>query len=285
MMSTAYNQHRRNHLYMIALVATIGAFLFGFDQLIFSGASIFLKQTFGLSSNALGFAGASVILGSIIGAAAGGMLSDRWGRKNGLLLAGILCAVSAIGTAIPQNMFQFNLFRIIGGAGIGIAMVNAPMYLAEIAPARMRGPMVTCNQFVMVLGALCAVLIGWAITEYMDEVWDHTINWRWMFGSELLPVLFLMVGLIFIPESPRWLATQGRHDQALDVLTRLNGHVEAPVLLESINRSIRQGQDVSSRFRDLLTPGIRMAVVIAVGLAVLQHLSGGAALTMDAPII
>jgi SP family arabinose:H+ symporter-like MFS transporter len=284
-MSMPDNQHRHANLYLIALVATIGAFLFGFDQLIFSGASIFLKKTFDLSANALGFAGASVILGSVLGAVVGGILSDKWGRKNGLVLAGILCAVSAVGTAIPRDMLQFNLFRIVGGAGIGLAMVNAPMYLAEIAPSSMRGPLVTCNQFVMVLGALCAVIIGYIIAEHLKDILHYTVNWRWMFGSELVPVIFLMIGLMFIPESPRWLATQGRHDEALAVLTRLNGNTEAPILLESINQSIREEQDEKGRFRDLLMPGIRMALVIAIGLAVLQHLSGGAALTMYAPII
>ena len=274
-------QGSRTYLILIALVATIGAFLFGYDNMIFTGAVIFLKKAFQLSPDQVGWAGSSVTAGCIVGAVIGGWAGNRFGRKKTLILAGLLFGLSAIGTAIPRTIMTFNIFRILGGLGMGVAMVTSPLYIAEIAPAHIRGPLMTINQFVAVVGALISILVGYFLARWMSE----TVNWRWMFASECVPVAMLLMGLAFIPESPRWLIQQGRRTQGLSVLARINGTVKAEAISAEIVESLELEQKKATSYSELLLPGVRIAIVIAIGLAILQQISGGAALSMYGPII
>jgi len=275
-------QGSKSYLYLVVAVATVGGFLFGFDTMIFSGAQLFLQDAFSLNATQLGFAGACVILGCLVGTLLAAIISDTFGRKKTMIFAALLFAVSAIGTALPQNIAQFNFFRIVGGVGIGIAMVISPVYIAEISPRRIRGGLVTLNQIVIVTGALLAVIVGWLLAKYVSP----EVNWRWMFFSECLPILALAVGLMFIPESPRWLVERAQKENALDILTRINGPEIAAVEVREIHESIElEKEQKSVSYGELFLPGVRTAMIIAIGLAILQQFSGGMPLSMYAPII
>jgi len=248
------------YLYSSVLVATVGGFLFGYDTLIISGAVIFLRDHFNLTPAAIGFAGSSIVIGSLIGTLVVGPLSDTLGRKRSLILAALLFGLSALGTALPRTFVQFSLFRIIGGVGMGVAMVISPVYIAEIAPARIRGFLVTLNQFVIVSGALGAVLVGYMLS--------FQGRWRWMFASEFFPAALLLLGLLLVPESPRWLVEKNRLNEALGILTRINGRERAEAEVNEIRGSIAMEEE--SSFSELFRSGVRSALLIAVGLAALH---------------
>ena len=203
------------YLYLVSLVAAVGGFLFGYDLSIISGALPFLKARFALDATRDGWATSSAILRSILGPMAGVWLADAVGRRKTLAIASFCFMASAIGTALPHSLGQFVFWRMFGGVEVGLAAATSPMYMAEIAPAQMRGRPVTVNQLAIVIGINLAV-----IASYLLSFGEH---WRWMFASEVLPILLLMIGLCFVPESPRWLGARKRDDDALDVLSRING--------------------------------------------------------------
>src|SRR5438132_5816600 len=263
------------YLYLSVLVATVGGFLFGYDTLIISGAVIFLRDHFALSPAAIGFAGSSIIIGCLIGTLIVGSVSDRLGRKRSLILAALLFGLSALGTALPRTFLEFSIFRILGGVGMGVAMVISPVYIAEIAPAKIRGFLVTLNQFVIVSGALGAIVVGYMLS--------FEGRWRWMFASEFVPAALLLAGVLLVPESPRWLVERNRLDEALGILTRINGRQQAESELKEIRASIAMEEE--SSYSELFRSGVRFALVIALGLAALQQFSGGMPLSMYAPLI
>lgn len=276
-------RYHNRYLFLVVSVATIGGFLFGYDMMIFVGAELFLEQHFALTKMQLGHAGASVVIGALVGTLIAAVISDTIGRKKTMLLAGILFLVSAIGTALPQTIGQFNLFRILGGLGIGIAMVISPVYLAEIAPRGIRGRLVTFNQIIIVSGSIMAMLVGFFLAKYVS---DPNVNWRWMFASATIPTAALLIGILFIPESPRYLVQSNRIHEALTVLTNINGAAQARIEIQEIEKSIELEEEQSSvSYRELLHPGVRKAMIVAVGLAALQQFSGGMPLTMYAPMI
>ena len=256
------------------MVAAVGGFLFGFDLSIISGAVIFLQKEFQLSPNATGFAVSSAVIGCMLGplVLASG-LSDRLGRKKVMILAALLFGLSAIGTALPRTMVEFNVFRIIGGIGVGVASVVSPMYIAEIAPARMRGRLVLVNQLAIVFGALSSIIVSYFLS--------FNGSWRWMFASECVPVTLLLVGLTFVPESPRWLMEKGRRSEALAVLTRAEGD-NAQKSIADIGKSL---SEETGTYRELFQPGMRTALLIAVTLAVLQQFTGVSPILFYSPII
>ena len=267
------------YMWLVVLVATVGGFLFGYDTMIMSGAMIFIQKEFSLNPSALGFSVGSIIIGTMVGAFIAGWLSDRLGRRKTLMLAATLFMLSAIGTAIPPNVEVFNIFRFIGGLGMGVAMVTSPVYIAEISPARLRGMLVTFNQFIIVFGSIVAFVVNWRLAA--------TGNWRGMMISVAVPTLGLLVGLAFVPESPRWLVGRGRRDEARDILARVSGPSRAETEVKEIADSIEEEKRMEhGSWGELFRPGgIRMALIIAIGLAVLQQLSGGNALTLYAPKI
>ncbi len=265
---------RKSYLYCVAVVAAVGGFIFGYDLSIIAGASLFLKAEFGLTPFWLGFAVSSAVIGCIIGPLAGGGLTDRWGRKKALYLCAVLFGISAIGTALPRTMLEFYIFRILGGMGVGLASIVSPMYIAEVAPASMRGRLVLVNQLAIVVGSLASIIVSYFLSL--------SGSWRWMFASELVPILILLIGLSFIPESPRWFAQKKRNEEARGVLTRIGGPLYADSEMEQIARSLKQK---AGSFADLFRPGLRTALLIALTLAVLQQFSGTSPMLFHTPLI
>jgi sugar porter (SP) family MFS transporter len=272
-MNATENGKRPYLVCLIATVAAVGGFLFGYDLSIISGAMLFLKPEFGLTPDQVGLAIGSALLGCMAGPILGGTLSDRWGRKPTLIFAGLLFAAGAVGTALPANIVQFDLFRFLGGVGVGLASVVSPMFIAEVSPPRIRGALVTVNQLAVVVGLTCAVIVS-----YFLSFGEH---WRWMLASNAVPVPIFVIGLLFVPESPRWMAQKNRPQQALDVLTWIDGRESA----ESEMRDILSADGQQGKWRELFRPGMRFAMLIACTLAVFQQITGASILTMYMPTV
>jgi sugar porter (SP) family MFS transporter len=268
-------EHTSNrYVHLISVVAAVGGFLLTYDIVIMSGAIIFMKDEFHLSSVAVGFAMTSAMIACFFSPSFGGWLSDRLGRKKTLFLAAALFGLSAIGTALPRNIVEFNIFRIIGGFGVGAACIVSPMYIAEISPAPIRGRLVLLNQLANVVGALASYLVAYSLS--------FSGNWRWMFGSTAIPVAIFLCGLIFVPESPRWLVQKNREPEASAILSKIGGAESARLEMVAIRESLIEK---TCKLADLLKPGIRIALLIAVGLAVLQQFDGVTVLIFYAPMI
>ena len=267
--STAY-------VYFVAVVVSLGSFLIGYCLVIISGAIIFLKARFNLNPAEVGFAVSSAAGGCILGPLIGGAIADAMGRRRALTLTGILFAASALGTALPSSMLEFNIFRVIGGMGVGIASAVLPIYLSEIAPARIRGRLVAVYQLAMVIGGLSSVTVSYLLSS--------SGNWRWMLGAQLFPSLGLLIGVIFVPESPRWLVEKHRFEEARRILGKIGGDDYAESEEREIVNFISSDREKAS-FSELLRKGTRIALLIAVGLAVLQQLSGDNIIFLYAPII
>ena len=224
------------YLLLITFVAAIGGFLFGYDWVVIGGAKPFYEAYFHLESDPAlqGWAMASAIVGSFVGVLLSGGLADRYGRKPLIYTAAILFIMSAVGTGMASELDTFIIYRILGGIGIGVASNLAPMYIAEIAPAESRGKFVSVNQLTIVLGILAAQVVNWLIAkpvlagESMLETWNAQEGWRWMFWAGAIPAVVFLVLLFLIPESPRWLYTKGKHEQARRVFLRMGGEEYGP---------------------------------------------------------
>ena len=259
------------YLVLICFVATLGGLLFGYDTAVIAGAIGFLEKHFALEATAEGWAAACALAGCALGAAAVGPLSDRLGRKRALVVSAVLFIVSSIGTAIPQTFWLFVVFRFIGGIGIGAASMTSPMYIAEVSPARLRGRMVSLNQFAIVTGMLLVGVVNYLIARAGTDAWTVDYGWRLMFASGVLPAVLFFFLLLPVPESPRWLTEKGRRAEARAVLARVNGALLAEQELASIEEAIAME---SGSLRQLLEPGLRTVLIIGVALAVLQQVTG-----------
>jgi len=253
------------------MVAALGGLLFGYDTAVISGGIGFLIKRFELDPAQEGWAASCALIGCIIGVAIAGTLSDRLGRKKVLILSAVMFLVSALGTALPRTLEEFIIFRIIGGFGVGAASMTSPMYIAEISPARIRGRMVSVNQFAIVFGMLMVYFVNYFIAAQGSEEWNVQFGWRWMFGSEAIPALLLLILLFLVPESPRWLTKQQRSDEALAILSRADGADHARHELAAIQDAIAHE---SGSIAQLLKPGMRIVLIIGVVLAVLQQVTG-----------
>ncbi len=259
------------YVLLVCLVAALGGLLFGYDTGVINGAIGPLKAHFALDARAEGWATGCALLGCAVGAAVAGVLSDRLGRKKVLIVSAILFLVSAVGTALPKDIATFIIFRIIGGVGVGAASMSSPMYIAEISPARIRGRMVSVNQFAIVTGFLVVYFVNYFIALQGDPAWNQQLGWRWMFGSEALPALLLLVLLFFVPESPRWLTKQNSSEEALEILARVDGSEYAKTELLEIQDALAHE---SGSLKQLFQPGMKIVLVIGVVLAVLQQVTG-----------
>jgi sugar porter (SP) family MFS transporter len=248
--------------YRISAVTALSGFLFGFDTAIINGAIVFLRRHFHWNEVETEFAAGSLLAGCALGAGVAGTLSDRFGRRIVLLLAAVIFALSSVATALPDGLAGFAAARFVAGIAIGIASMLAPLYIAEASPAKIRGRLVSMNQLAIVLGILISYLVGWALSSLGDE------SWRWMFAVAAAPSLLFFGALFFVPESPRWLAKEGRREEAAQVLARLG---EPPSRLEEIERAIAEE---SGSLRQLLEPGLRRPLLIGVTLAILQQVTG-----------
>jgi SP family xylose:H+ symportor-like MFS transporter len=284
------NQHyNATYVIGITLVAAIGGLLFGYDTAVISGAEKSLEAYFtvlSLSSFMHGATVSSALIGCIIGGMLSGMLSSRLGRKKSLLFASVLFFVSALGSAWPEALFftkgqpsmgllvTFNIYRIIGGVGVGLASAICPMYIGEIAPAKIRGRLVSFNQFAIIFGMLVVYFVNWGIAHGQTITWINDIGWRYMFGSEALPAALFGLLILGVPETPRYLAMTDRYDKALTVLTRINNSKEqARAILDEIKATLNTVTGGARHASPILSYG-RTVIIIGILLSVFQQFVG-----------
>lgn len=262
---------RRLNIGFVALTAAIGGLLLGFDATVISGVVPFIREYFALSGAGgdlkLGWAVSSLGWGALAGNAFAGVLSDRVGRRKVLLCAAALFVLSASLASLATTLTAFVAARIVGGLAVGAAILVAPMYIAEIAPAQRRGGLVSLNQLMIVIGISASFFSNY----FLLDVGEH--NWRWMLGVQVFPALLYLLLLSLIPESPRWLVIKGRDQEALEVLTRVGGAAQAQESLQQIRQSLA-ARTVSRGWRGLFDRRIRFVMLVALGLAFFQQITG-----------
>lgn len=277
-----HNQINMKYVTLVSIVAALGGLLFGFDTAVVSGAIGFMKEKFGLNEFQVGWAVSSLIVGCILGAALTGIIADKFGRKKVLIAAALLFIIGTLGSAIPSTFSGYIIARMIGGLGIGITSTLCPLYNAEIAPAKYRGRLVALNQLAVVTGIFVVYFVNMGIAGMGDHAWGVENAWRWMFGVGVIPGVIFLVLLFFVPESPRWLITQGRPADSLPILVKIHGEELARQEVLDIKESFKEKQ---GSLRDLFKPGLRLALIVGVMLAVLQQVTGINAVMYYAPEI
>lgn len=286
-MTNNQQQYNKPFLWLICLVAAMGGFLFGYDWVVVGGAKPFYEPYFGLTTpNMKGWGTSSALIGCIFGALLCFSLSDKYGRKRLLILSGALFTVSAIGTALATDFTWFNIYRIVGGFGIGIALNLSPMYIAEMAPPHMRGKLVSVNQLMVMIGILAAQVANWQISlldtempvdateEIIKQSWNGQMGWRWMFGAAAIPASLFFILMFFLPESVRWLVKNGQNSKALDVLSKVGGSDYAKVEVDLIRNTISNEEVSKVHFEDLIRPELFKLLLLGIFLAVLQQWCG-----------
>ncbi len=264
----------KRFVYLATAISALGGLLFGYDVGIISGAILFIKQEFSLSPTMEEIVVSSVLLGSLAGAAIGGSLADRLGRRKLLIVTAIVFGCGAIGAALAPGTAWLIAARLVAGVAIGIASFVAPLYISEIAPVAIRGKLVSINQVALTSGIVISYLIDYAFAGAQA--------WRWMFALAVVPAAAFGIGLIFIPNSPRWLIARGHTDQAKAVLQRIRSPGQVESELSQIKESV--GQQKGS-WSELLSPLLRSAMVVGVGLAVAQQITGINTVIYYAPTI
>jgi len=262
--------HSRAPLIVAATVSSLGGFLFGYDNIVISGAIGYLSQLFQLDAAGIGWAAGCALLGCIVGCAVAGTVADFLGKKKGLALCALCFALSSVGMLFAADLRQFVLWRLIGGLGIGAASVIAPNYIAEIAPTRVRGRCVTLYQLGIVVGILAAVFVNMLIQRMGDEAWNISSGWRWMFFVGVVPALLFGAMILPAVESPRWLMKMGRRDQAVQVLAVINGADVARQEAAEIENSLAMEE---GHISELFTT-FRRPLLLGIMLAGLQQISG-----------
>ncbi len=267
---------KRINIYFITIVITLGGLLFGYDTGVINGTQFYFSKYFELTGALKGFIVSSALLGALLGAAGSGVISKSIGRKNSLIIAAVLFAISAWGSGLPamlpESISLMVFFRILGGIAIGMASMNAPMYIAEISPADKRGTLVTYYQMAVVIGFFVVFLVTYFIGNGMTEEENISSGWRVMFWSEMVPAL-LFLGLLFkVPKSPRWLMIKGREEEAKNILTRIHGEEMANREFVEIKKSL-QNEDKSIKV-SIFTKSLFPIVIIGTVLSVLQQFTG-----------
>ncbi|MDU1904987.1 MAG: D-xylose transporter XylE [Dysgonomonas sp.] len=279
------NQYNSGYIFAITLVATLGGLLFGYDTAVISGAEksieAYLIRPLDLGAFAHGATVSSALIGCIIGGAISGFISNRLGRKKSLFLAAILFFMSALGSGFPETFFftkgeptmglltVFNFYRIVGGIGVGLASAVCPMYIGEIAPANIRGRLVSFNQFAIIFGMLVVYFVNWGIANGQSIEWINSIGWRYMFASEAIPAALFGILVLFVPETPRYLALTEQNDKALSVLEKINGSKErAQSILNDIKGT------VTEKTKDKLFSYGKKVIVIGILISVFQQFVG-----------
>jgi sugar porter (SP) family MFS transporter len=272
------------YVWLIAVVAAMGGLLFGWDWVVIGGAKPFFQRYFQLTSEAqIGWANSCALIGCLVGALVAGALSDKFGRKRLLIIAAMIFAMTSLGNALAGNFTVFIAWRIFGGVAIGLASSLSPMYIAEIAPARIRGKLVAINQLTVVIGILLAQYINWflvrdlpqgATDEFIRNSWFGQQGWRWMFGLTAAPAILFFIGMLFVPESPRWLAKNGKSTLARGILQKIGGENYANAATAEIQSTLASEEIQRVRFADLLEPKMRKVIVLGVVLAVFQQWCG-----------
>lgn len=259
------------------IVAALGGLLFGFDTAVISGTTSALTELWSLTSGELGFTVSSALIGTIIGAMVGARPADKWGRKPVLMVIAVLYLVSALGSALTSNWVVFLLMRALGGLGVGASSVVAPMYNAEISPAKLRGRLVAMFQFNVVFGIVLAYFTNWIFVRSLDS----SVAWRWMLGIEAVPALIFFLLLFTIPESPRWLYQVGQHERAGVIMHRLFSQEEYTVVWNELSRTSTSSG--SSERRPFFVKSNARAIWLAIAIAVFSQFAGTNAILYYAP--
>jgi SP family arabinose:H+ symporter-like MFS transporter len=285
--------NKRNYVTLIALIVALGGFLMGFDASVISGVVKFIEPEFNLTKIQLGWAVGSLTLMSTLAMLVAGPLSDRIGRRRVLKFAAILYAVSAIGSALAPSFLVLVIARMIGGIGVGASLIIAPMYIAEIAPPKYRGRMVSFNQLNIVIGISVAFFTNYLILQLgkSDAEWALSLgfrewNWRWMLGLETLPAVLYFLGLFFVPRSPRWLIMKGELQEALAVMGKATDLAEAEKQINSILQAIKaEVSEQKSALGELFQKSMRYVLTIGIVVAILQQITGINSVFFYAPMI
>ncbi|WP_282043746.1 sugar porter family MFS transporter [Winogradskyella flava] len=267
---------KKTFLLLITAVSALGGLLFGYDTGVINGAQFYLSKYFVLTDGMKGWVVGSALLGCFIGAIVAGPLSIKLGRKQSLIISAILFSLSAYGSGLPelfpQTVSTLVFFRILGGLGIGVASMNAPMYIAEIAPSNVRGKMVTYYQLAIVIGFFVVFLATYFIGNNLSETDNVEFGWRRMFWSELIPSVLFLILLFLVPKSPRWLALKGKDAGALSVLNKIHKEDKAVKELHEIKTSLNEDNNsVKVNYFSKIILGI---IVIGTVLSVLQQFTG-----------
>ena len=265
----------------------------GFDASVISGVVKFIEPEFNLTKLELGWSVASLTLSATLAMMIAGPLSDRIGRRHVLRYAAVLFAISAIGSAIAPSFIFLVLARMIGGVGVGASLILAPMYIAEIAPPKMRGRMVSFNQLNIVIGISVAFFTNYLILNLgqSDLSWAQTLkldehNWRWMLGLETIPALLYFVGLFFVPESPRWMVMKNRQQDAITVMTQFTTLEDAKIQIHNAELSLKsEEQEKKASIGDLFKKSYKLVLTIGIVVAILQQITGINSVFFYAPMI
>jgi sugar porter (SP) family MFS transporter len=283
----------RGYIVLVSLIVALGGFLMGFDASVISGVVKFIEPEFNLTKLQLGWSVSSLTLTATLAMMISGPLSDRYGRKKMLMVAAVFYAVSAIGSALSTSFAMLVIFRMIGGFGVGASLIIAPMYIAEIAPAKFRGRLVSFNQLNIVLGISVAFFTNYLILQWSksDASWAQSLgfekfNWRWMLGLETLPAIVYFFALFFVPMSPRWLIMKGRKEEARAIMNKAVGETNAATEVLNIQNSIESEKNKRrAPLSDLFKPALRLVLLIGIVVAILQQITGINSVFFYAPMI
>ncbi|MGB6037033.1 MAG: sugar porter family MFS transporter [Cryomorphaceae bacterium] len=288
--------NKTRFIVMVALIVALGGFLMGFDASVISGVNKFIELEFELTKLQLGWAVGSLTLTATLAMMVAGPWSDRVGRKRVLTIAALLYTVSAVCSALAPSFTFLVAARMLGGLGVGISLIIAPMYIAEISPPGMRGRMVSFNQLNIVLGISVAFFTNYLILQLgdSDAQWAKDLkfdeyNWRWMLGLEAVPAVLYFFALFLVPRSPRWLAMKGKYDEALIIMSRALDEVEAQKIINDVRDSIKkkkdEGEEEVTSVSKLFHPSLRLVLAIGLVIGILQQITGINSVFFYAPMI
>jgi len=253
------------YVVLLATTTAISGFLFGFDTAVINGVLLLLRHEFSLSNLQTEVAASSLLLGCLLGAAGASMVGDRYGRKKSLIFSAVLFALSSLGAAAASTVVLFSLARLLGGLAIGLASVLTPVYIAEISPPKNRGTLVSLNQLAIVIGILVAFLVSWQLSRI------GTNSWRWMLAVAAIPSIAFLVGLLAIPESPRWLLSKGRHREGERILARIFGAKEAEEQVRAVERAAATEE---GSWHEVFSPRMRKRLNVGMALALFSQITG-----------
>ena len=283
----------KSKIVRIALTVALGGLLMGFDASVISGVIKFIELEFNLSKIELGWAVSSLTLTATLAMMVSGPLSDKYGRRTMLRIAAVLYAISAIYSALAPDFISLVIARMIGGIGVGASLILAPMYIAEIAPATMRGRLVSFNQLNIVIGISLAFFTNYLILTFGQSgaSWATSLgldvyNWRWMLGLETLPAILYFSGLFFVPRSPRWLLMKNKEEEAVGILEGFNTKEQVQKDIAAIQESIHLDKNREKvRVGELFKPALTLVLTIGVVIAILQQITGINSVFFYAPMI
>jgi MFS transporter, SP family, galactose:H+ symporter len=275
MIDKKINFGNNRFIIIVAVITSIGGLLFGYDTGVISGAILFIREAFVLSSTAQEVTVSAVLIGAVIGAGVSGFLADKYGRKIMIILASIIFGFGAVLSALSPNVYTLIASRIVVGVAIGMASFIVPLYIAEVAPYNIRGALVSLNQL--------AITVGIVVSYMVDLAFAPSGGWRWMLGLAMVPSIILVIGMYFMPPSPRWLLSKGFEDKAIKVLQKIRGKDNVSGEVKEIEETLLLEKE--GKWTDLLDPRIRTALIIGIGLAAFQQLTGINTVIYYAPTI